>query len=167
MHWIIDIVWYFQEPITIFNFRIISGLVAYSLFYCCFRSPGKCRVWHHKNTSKRRIAKRSGKGNQPLNFKTAVERPILKLGLPNIRFSFYFISLLVACLFIRRIFMTSHMTLSSASCFMIDYDCWVIWTLVMPVTIWLSNDYIRQISFMTFVFKSILCLLPIDISLLV
>ncbi len=40
----------------------------------------------------RRIATRSGKGNQPLNIKTAVERPILKLGLPNFRWSFYFIS---------------------------------------------------------------------------
>ena len=28
---------------------------------------------------KRRIVMRSGKGNQPLNIKTAVERPILKL----------------------------------------------------------------------------------------
>ncbi len=28
---------------------------------------------------KRRDAMRSGKGNQPLNIKTAVERPILKL----------------------------------------------------------------------------------------
>ena len=28
---------------------------------------------------KRRYAARSGKGNQPLNIKTAVERPILKL----------------------------------------------------------------------------------------
>ena len=27
---------------------------------------------------------------QPLNIKTAVERPILKLGLPNFRLSFYF-----------------------------------------------------------------------------
>ena len=32
---------------------------------------------------KRRIATRSGKGNQPLNIKIAAERPILKLGLPN------------------------------------------------------------------------------------
>ncbi len=32
---------------------------------------------------KSRIASTSGKGNQPLNIKTAVERPILKLGLPN------------------------------------------------------------------------------------
>ena len=34
---------------------------------------------------KRRIATRSGKGTQPLNIKTAVEQPILKLGLPNFR----------------------------------------------------------------------------------
>ena len=33
---------------------------------------------------KRRIAKRSGKENQSLNIKTAVERPILKLRLPNL-----------------------------------------------------------------------------------
>ncbi len=34
---------------------------------------------------KGRIATISGKGNQPLNIKTAVERPILKLGVPNFR----------------------------------------------------------------------------------
>ena len=61
-----------------------------------------------------RIATRSGKGNQ-LNIKTAVERPISKLGLPSFRGSFYFILFLVAFLLIRCIFMTSHMTLSSAS----------------------------------------------------
>ncbi len=38
---------------------------------------------------KRRIATRSGKGNQQLNMKTSIERPILKLGLPNFRWSFY------------------------------------------------------------------------------
>ncbi len=38
---------------------------------------------------KRRIATRSGKGNQPLIIKTAVERPIVKLGLPNLRWSFH------------------------------------------------------------------------------
>ena len=43
-----------------------------------------------------RIVTRSGKGNQPLNIKTAVEMPILKLRLPNFRWSFYFILLLVA-----------------------------------------------------------------------
>ena len=36
---------------------------------------------------KRRDAtRRNGKGNQPLNIKTTVEWPILKLGLPNFRF---------------------------------------------------------------------------------
>ena len=34
---------------------------------------------------KRRIATRCGKGNQPLNIKTAVEQPIFKLGLPSFR----------------------------------------------------------------------------------
>ena len=56
---------------------------------------------------------------QPLNIKTAVKRPILQLGLPNFRWSFFFILLLVASLLFRRIFMTSHMTLSSASYFSI------------------------------------------------
>ncbi len=64
---------------------------------------------------KRRIASRSGKENQPLNIKTAVERPILKLGLPNFSWSFYFLLFLVAFPLFRLIFMTSHMTLSSAS----------------------------------------------------
>ncbi len=63
---------------------------------------------------KRRITTRSWKGNQLLNIETAAERPILKLGLPNFRWSFYFFILLVAFLLFRRIFMTSHMTLSSA-----------------------------------------------------
>ncbi len=64
---------------------------------------------------KKRYAAKSGKGNQLLNIKTAVERPILKLGLPNFRWSFYSILLFVASLLFRRIFMTLHMTLSSAS----------------------------------------------------
>ncbi len=34
---------------------------------------------------KRRIATRSGKGNQLLNIKTVVKLPILKLGLPNFK----------------------------------------------------------------------------------
>ena len=51
---------------------------------------------------KRRIASRSWKGNQLLNIKTAVERPILKLELQNFRWSFYFILLLVASLLFRR-----------------------------------------------------------------
>ena len=52
---------------------------------------------------------------QLLNNKTAVEQPILKLGLPNFKKSFYFIFLLVASLLFISIFKTSHMTLSSAS----------------------------------------------------
>ena len=60
---------------------------------------------------KRRIASRSGKGNPLLNIKIAVERPILKLGLPNLGGVFIFI-ILVAPLLFRHIFMTSHMTLS-------------------------------------------------------
>ncbi len=57
---------------------------------------------------KRRIATRSKRRNQPLNIKTAVELPIFMLRLPNFL-------LLVASLLFRRIFMTSQMTLSSAS----------------------------------------------------
>ena len=64
---------------------------------------------------KRWIATRSGKGKQLINSTTAVEQPILKLGLQNFSWSFYLILLLVASLLFRCIFMTSHMTLSSAS----------------------------------------------------
>ena len=56
-----------------------------------------------KKRLKRRIATRSGNGNQPLNIKTAVEQPIVRLGLPNFRWSFYFILLLGAFLLFRRI----------------------------------------------------------------
>ena len=65
---------------------------------------------------KRRDATRRGKGNQPLNIKTAVERPILRLGSPNFRWSFNLIWLLFASLIFRRIIMTSHRPLSNASC---------------------------------------------------
>ena len=58
---------------------------------------------------RRRNSARSGKGNQPLNIKTAVVRPILKLGLPNFRWRFNFILLFVAFLLFIRIFMMSHM----------------------------------------------------------
>ena len=64
---------------------------------------------------KRRIATRSGKGNQLLNITTAVELPILMLGLTNFRWSFRFILLLVASLPFRRTFMMSHLTFSIAS----------------------------------------------------
>ena len=40
---------------------------------------------------KRRIGTKSEKGKQLLNIKTAVERLILKLRLPNFRWSFYFL----------------------------------------------------------------------------
>ncbi len=60
---------------------------------------------------RRRIATRIGKGNQPLNIKTAVDRQILKLGLPNFRWSYYISLLLVVSLPFRRIFIMSHMTL--------------------------------------------------------
>ncbi len=61
---------------------------------------------------KKRDESRSGKENQPLNIKTAVERPILKLGLPKFRSS-NFTSRRIPPF--RRIFMTSHMPVSSAS----------------------------------------------------
>ncbi len=54
---------------------------------------------------KRRTATRSGRGNQPLNIKTAVGRPILKLGLPKFMWSFYFIILLVASLAYLDVFL--------------------------------------------------------------
>ena len=57
-----------------------------------------------KTRLKRRIATRSGEGNWPLNIKTAVEQLILKLGLPNFRWSLYFILLLDASLLFRRCF---------------------------------------------------------------
>ncbi len=55
---------------------------------------------------KRKIATRNGKGNQPLNIKTDVERPILNIGLPNFRWSLYFILILVASFLFIRILMT-------------------------------------------------------------
>ena len=58
-----------------------------------------------KTCLKRRIATRNGKEIQPICIKTAIERPILKLELPNFRWSFYFIVLLVAPLLYRRFFM--------------------------------------------------------------
>ncbi len=65
---------------------------------------GKCDVI--KVRLKRREATR---------IKTAVERSFLKLGLLNFKWSFYCISFPVASHLFRHIFMTSHMTLSSAS----------------------------------------------------
>jgi len=76
------------------------------LYETCFFSTAQIRLKFNRNASeealesvmcdvikirlKRRITTRSEKGNQPLNIKTAVERPILKLGLPNFRWSLYF-----------------------------------------------------------------------------
>ncbi len=64
---------------------------------------------------KGRDATRSGKGNQQLNIKTAVERPILKLGLPNFRWSFYISLLLVASLLFRHFF--GDVTHATFQCF--------------------------------------------------
>ncbi len=55
---------------------------------------------------KRRIATRRSKENWPLNIKTDAKWPILKLRLPNLRFSFYFILLLVVFLLFKRIYIT-------------------------------------------------------------
>ncbi len=71
-----------------------------------------------------RIATRSGKANQPLNIKTALELPILKLGLPAFSLSVYIILLVVASLLCRRIFMMSYMTFSSASFFRMVIFSW-------------------------------------------
>ncbi len=65
-----------------------------------YRSTGKYDVINI--VLKRRYATRIWKENKPLYIKTAVERPILKLGLPNVRWSFYFILLFVASLLFRR-----------------------------------------------------------------
>ena len=59
---------------------------------------------------RRRIPTRSGKGNQPLNIKTAIERPILEMGLPNFRWNFYFISLLIASLLLYVFYDVTHDT---------------------------------------------------------
>ncbi len=59
---------------------------------------------------RRRDATINRKGNQPLNIKTGVERPILKLGLSNFRWIFYFILLLVASLLYRHFYDVTHDT---------------------------------------------------------
>ena len=72
---------------------------------------------------RRRIASRSGKGNQLLYIKTAVGRvAIFKARIAKFMLSFYFILLRVVSLLFKRIFMTSHMTLSSASSGIIILD---------------------------------------------
>ncbi len=49
------------------------------------RSAGKWHCDAIRICLNRRAATRSRKGNQSQNIKTAIERPILKLGLPNFR----------------------------------------------------------------------------------
>ncbi len=116
----------FQELQTKFLIQSPKNLIEIVLFlnlFSIFRKlklEALCDVI--KIRLKRRIATRSWKENQPLNIKTAIERPILKLGNPNFRWGFYFILLLVTSLLFRRIFMTSHMTLSSASFNYINID---------------------------------------------
>ena len=78
----------------------------------------------------KRIATRSGKGNQPLNIKTAVEWPILELNLTNFRWRFYFTLLLVASLLFRCIFMTSHLTLSALQNYFLYFDILVSFILI-------------------------------------
>ncbi len=68
---------------------------------------------------KRRDATRSGKGNHPLNIKTAVDWPILKIGLQNFKGSFYSIFFSLHPSFLDVFLMTSHMPLSCASDFKI------------------------------------------------
>ncbi len=81
---------------------------------------------------KRRYGTLSGKVNQTLNIKTSEELPILKLRLPNFWWSFYFILLHVASLLFRRFFMTSHMTLSSASMFGLETSLVVVQCGIFP-----------------------------------
>ena len=61
--------------------NFLYQVASHYLILTLLRSAGKCHVWRHKNTSKTR----SGKGHHPLDIKTAVELPILKLGLPDFR----------------------------------------------------------------------------------
>ena len=66
------------------------------------RSAEKCPVWLHKNKSKKTSRWISKQLYRAASFKARIS-------------NFYFILLFVASLLFRRIFMTSHMTLSSAS----------------------------------------------------
>ncbi len=75
------------------------------LIFKILRSDRKWHAWRHKFTSKKEGC------NEKWERKPT---EILKLGLPNFKWSFYFILLLVASLLFRRIFMTSIMALSSA-----------------------------------------------------
>ncbi len=62
---------------------------------------------------KRRDAMRSWKGNQPPNNKTTLERLILKLVLPSIMLSFYFILLLVESLLLDVFYDVTHATITN------------------------------------------------------
>ncbi len=74
-----------------------------------------CVTSCHKITSKEEGSNEKWERKPAAKYYTAVERPILKLGLSNFRWSFYFTLLLVAPILFRRVFRTSHMTLSIAS----------------------------------------------------
>ena len=91
--------------------HIQSKTILYLYYTCLYEALESGMYDVIKKSLKRSYATRSGKGNQPLNIKTAVQRPILKLGLLNFKWSFYFISLLGVYL----LFMASHMPLSRAS----------------------------------------------------
>ncbi len=101
---------------------------------------------------------RSWKVNQPLNI-TAAERPILKLGLPNLRGSLYFILLLVASPIFRRIFMTSHMTLSSASPYFLFIYYYHIYPIIYPAIYYIFfylSIHINCISYyLSFIYPNI------------
>ncbi len=59
---------------------------------------------------KRRIVTRSGKGNQPLNIKTAIERPILRLGYPNFRGAFILFYFSLHPSFLKVFYYVTHDT---------------------------------------------------------
>ena len=92
-------------------------------------------MWRHKNTSKKKDC------NEKWEKKPAVERPILKLWLPNFRWSFYSILFNVATLLFISIFMTSHMTLYSASISIKGCDTWRTFGIIFQnmTFSWISN----------------------------
>ena len=72
-----------------------------------------------------RISTRSGKENQLLDIKTALERPIFNLGLPNIRWSYYSILLFIASLLFRTLFYdVTHDTFQCFTAFILLYEIW-------------------------------------------
>ncbi len=82
----------------------------------------------------------SGKGNQPLNIKTAVKRrPIVKLGLTNFRWNFYFILLIVASFLFRRFFYdVTHDTFQLL--FFLLVNIWL-------YSLWLKFTFLFYVSF--------------------